>query len=274
MRWILFLLLCGRLCGQTITPALETWKKEIERAGVPLLVAAVNHDAGGNTYSLAQDIKDRDLFAEYLQQSDFIQQFQHMYGVMVHHRGAREAYLVMLNLGRAAEYEGHEEIVLAHEFGHAWIKAKKYPTPIFQPGLAGCLAIQTGDIAQHVLIRKELDARGFDHRTYWIRALDRAVAESAALGRPAEDDRCIRVRQAAELVDVRLSLAGVDWPGRDAYEAMVKRVFPEVEPTAAKILAWMRSHEMADVDQHRQTLAVVFEELKALAYARSGAYIL
>jgi len=274
MRWILVILLCGQLAGQTITPALESWKKEIERAGVPLLVAGVNHDSKANTYFLAQDIEGRELFAEYLQHADFIQQFQHMYGVMVHHRGIREAYLVMLNLGRAAEYEGHEEVVLAHEFGHAWVKSKKYPTPIFQSGLAGCLAIQTGDIAQHVLIRKELDVRGFDHKTYWMRVLDRAVAESALLGRPAEDDRCIRVRQAAELVDVRLGLAGTEWPGRDAYEAMVKRVFPEVEPTVAKILAWMRSHEMEIVDQHRQTLSVVFEELKALAYARSGAYIL
>ena len=274
MRWILFILLCGQLAGQTITPALESWKKEIEAAGVPLLVAGVNHDAAANTYTLAQDVKDRELFAEYLKQPDFIQQFQHMYGVMVHHKGPREAYLVMLNLGRAAEFEGHEDVVLAHEFGHAWIKSRKYPTPVFQPGLAGCLAIQTGDIAQHVLIRTELDARGVDHRTYWIRALDRAVAESAGLGRPAEDDRCIRVRQAAELVDVRLGLAWTNWPGRDAYEAMVRRVFPEVEPTVVKILAWMRSHDMEDVDQHRKTLAVVFEELKALAYARSGAYIL
>jgi hypothetical protein len=76
------------------------------------------------------------------------------------------------------------------------------------------------------------------------------------------------------LVDVRIGLARTEWPGRDAYEAMVRRVFPEVEPTVVKILAWMRSHDMEDVDQHRQTLAVVFEELKALAYARSGAYIL
>jgi hypothetical protein len=82
------------------------------------------------------------------------------------------------------------------------------------------------------------------------------------------------VRQAAELVDVRLGLAGVDWKGREAYEAMTRKVFPEVWPTVEEIVVWMSGHDMEDVDQHRQTLRFVFEKLKALAYGRSQAYIL
>lgn len=262
------------LAAQTLTPALEQWKKEIEAAGVPVLVARVNHDATANTYSLPDGIEGRELFVEYLKQYDFIQQFQHMYGVMVHHKGVRETYLVMLNMARANEWQANEEAVLAHELGHAWIKSRKFPTPVYQTGLAGCLAIHTGDIAQHVLIRKELDRRSIDHRTFWFKSLDRAVEQSRTMGQPAGDDRCIRVRQAAELVDVRLGLAGQEWPGRDNYEAMVKRMLPEVEPTVAEILEWMRSHDMDDVDQHRQALRFVFDRLKALAYARSAAYIL
>lgn len=274
MRWILLLLLAGRLAGQTLTPALEHWKKEIEGAGVPILLARVAHDAGTNTYSLPDGIEGRELFAEYLGQTDFLRQFEQMYGVMVHHKKDKQAYLVMLNMGRAAEWREFEEAVLAHEFGHAWIKSRKYPTPVFQPGLAGCLAIHTGDIAQHVLIRKELQRRGIDQKTFWLRTLDRATAQSGDMEKPSEQERCIRVMQAAELVDVRLGLDGVDWPGRQAYEARVKRVFPEVEPTVAEIVDWMKNHDMEDIDQHRQTLRAVFEQLKALAYARSRAYIL
>jgi hypothetical protein len=271
---MVLLLLAGRLAGQTLTPALETWKKEIEDAGVPVLIARVEHDKGANTYSLPEGVEGRELFAEYLGQIDFLRQFEQMYGVMVHHKKDKPAYLVMLNGGRAAEWGPFEEAVLAHEFGHAWIKSKNYPAPIFQTGLAGCLAIHTGDIAQHVLIRKELERRGIDQRTFWLKTLDEATAKAGAMERPPEHDRCIRVMQAAELVDVRLGLEGVEWAGRDAYETMVRRVFPEVEPTVAGIVAWMKSHDMEDIAQHRQALGVVFEHLKALAYGRSKAYIL
>lgn len=274
MRWTLLLLLAGRLASQTLTPALEDWRREIESAGVPVLLARVEHDSGTNTYSLPEGVEGRALFAEYLSQADFLRQFEQMYGVMVHHKKGKPAYLVMLNGGRAGEWAKSEEAVLAHEFGHAWIKSKNYPAPVFQSGLAGCLAIHTGDIAQHVLIRKELARRGIDQRAFWLETLDKATAKAGGMERPPEQDRCIRVMQAAELVDVRLGLEGVEWAGREAYEAMVKRVFPEVEPTVNEIVAWMKRHDMESVDEHRQTLRVVFEHLKALAYGRSRAYIL
>lgn len=268
------LLLAGRLAGQTLTPALEEWKKEIENAGVPVLLARVEHDKGSNTYSLPEGIEGRELFAEYLNQSDFLRQFEQMYGVMVHHKKDKPAYLVMLNMGRVGEWGANEEAVLAHELGHAWIKSKKYPTPVFQTGLAGCLAIHTGDIVQHVLIRKELERRGIDQRTFWLKTLDEATAKAGEMERPPEQDRCIRVMQAAELVDVQLGLEGVEWARREAYESMVRRVFPEVEPTVAAIVDWMKRRDMEKVDEHRQALGVVFEHLKALAYGRSKAYIL
>ena len=271
---MVLLLLAGRLAGQALTPALEEWKKEIESGGVPVLLARVEHDAGANTYSLPEGIEGRELFAEYLGQPDFLKQFEQMYGVMVHHKNPRPAYLIMLNMGRAGEWGEYEEAVLAHEFGHAWIKSRKYAAPVYQAGLAGCLAIHTGDIAQHVLIRKELERRGIDQRTFWLETLDKATAKAGGMERPAEQDRCIRVMQARELVDVRLGLEGVDWAGREAYEAMVKRVFPEVEPTVAGIVAWMKRHDMEDAAQHRLALRVVFEHLKALAYGRSKGYIL
>jgi len=274
MRWLLTLLLAIPSVAGTLTPALAQWKKEIEEAGAPVLVARIDHESSTNTYSLPAGVEGRELFAEYLKQSAFMQQFQHMYGVMVHHKGVREAYLIMLNSAREDEWAANEEAVLAHELGHAWIKSRRFPTPVFQAGLAGCLAIHTGDIAQHVLIRKELDRRGIDHRKFWMQSLDRAVEQSEVTGPPAADDRCIRVRQAAELVDVRLGLAGPEGAGREAYEAMVHRLMPEVEATAGEIVEWMKSHDMEVIEQHRETLRVVFDKLKALAYARSAAYIL
>jgi hypothetical protein len=276
MRWLAAFLLAVAAQAQTLSPALSAWRQEIEKqGGGPVLVARVYFDKAENTVTLGEDTPRRELFAQYLKQEEYAAQLQMMFAMTVVHRGPDgPAALILLNMAREAEWRGHEDAVLGHELGHAWIRAQGYAAPIFQPGLAGCLAINTGDIVQHILIRKEMDARGIEHLPFWLKTLDEATQAAAGTKPPPEEDRCVRVRQAEQLVDVRLGLNGVEWPGREAYEKVVARVFPEVEGTVEEIVDYLKDKDVADKDVHRTALAVVFEKLKALAYQRSRYYML
>lgn len=257
-----------------LTAALLSWKTGIEaKGGIPLLVAEVQHQAEGNEFTLPAGTPRRELFTEYLKQDQFMRQFSLMYAVMVHHKSpSGSAYLILLNGAKRSEWEAHQEAVLAHEFGHAWLKAEGYPAPILINNQWACVGIHAGDITQHVLIRAELDRRGIDHRTFWFRSLDQAVAQMEKGPPPPEADRCARVRQTAQLVDVRLGVKPGEWAGQARYEAAVHQSMPEVESTVAAIVAYVQAHDMADRAEHRTALQFVFEKLKDLGYQRTNDY--
>lgn len=257
-----------------LTAALLSWKTDIEaKSGARLLVAEVQHRADRNEFTLADDTPGRELFVEYLKQDQFMRQFSLMYAVMIHHKSpSGDAYLVLLNGAKRAEWEADQEALLAHEFGHAWLKAQGYPAPVLINNQWACVGIHTGDITEHVLIRAELDRRHIDHHTFWFRTMDQATVLMEKGPPPPESDRCARVRQAAQLVDVRLGVKPGDWPGQARYESAVRKSMPEVESTVAAIVAYVESHDMADRVQHRAALQFVFEKLKDLAYQRTNDY--
>ena len=251
-----------------LTAALLSWKTDIEaKGGARLLVAEVQHQAERNEFTLADDTPGRELFIEYLKQDQFMGQFSLMYAVMIHHKSpVGGAYLIMLNGAKRSEWEAHQEALLAHEFGHAWLKAEGYPAPILISNQWACVGIHAGDITQHVLIRAELDRRGIDHRTFWFRTMDQATVQMEKGPPPPETDRCARVRQTAQLVDVRLGVKAGQWAGQARYEAAVHQSMPEVESTASAIVEYLQSRDMADRAQHRAALQFVFEKLKELGY--------
>jgi hypothetical protein len=196
-----------------------------------------------------------------------------MYAVMVHHKAPGDnAYLVLFNGMRQAEWAGHEEAVIAHELGHAWIKAKGLPTPLFVDNAWACVGVHAGDIPQHVLMRAELDRRAIDHRTFWLAGLDAAAKEMETKPPPPDSDRCARVRVAAQWADVKLGLKEGEWPGRARYEAAVRRQMPQVEETVNEIVKALQGKNLEDRDTHRQALRFVFERLKDLGYERTNAY--
>lgn len=249
-----------------MTPKLLAWKSEIEATGhVPLLIAYVQYDRAANTLSLAEGTAHADLFSRYLQEPAFLAQFNDMYAVSVTHKAGTPAYLIMVNGAREDEIHGNEEALLAHEFGHAWVKANGYPSPMVVPGTSGCLPINTADILQHELIRRELDRRGIDHRTFWIRSLDRIL--DAKFTPPSGDStrrRCLEVRQIAELVDVRLGLTAEQWPALPRYEERVRRYFPGIEAATSRLTNYIRSHDVSRLDIHRDAIPVVFAELRTV----------
>jgi len=257
-----------------LTAALLGWKSDIEaKGGGPLLVAEVQHQADRNEFSLADDTPGRELFVEYLKQDEFMRQFSMMYAVMIHHKSpGGNAFLILLNGARRAEWEPHQEALLAHEFGHAWLKAQGYPAPVLINNQWACVGIHAGDITQHGLIRAELDRRAIDHRTFWFRSLDQAAGQMEKSPPPPESDRCARVRQAAQLVDIRMGIRPGEWAGQARYEAAVRRLVPEVESTVAAIVEYLQSHDLADRSQLRAALQFVFEKLKDLGYQRTKDY--
>ncbi len=256
-----------------LPPALEEWRLEIERTGgTPVLVAEVEFSADGQEMRLPEGIQGRALFASYLRQEDFVRQFLLMRGVMVHHQGFDgQAYLVMLNGARRGEWGGHEAALIGHEFGHAWLRAKGYPAPVYQAGAAGCLAIHTGDIVQHVLIRREMERRGIGHTGLWIESLEAGLRGAQTWGdgegtrRGREGDTCLALRQVAEWVDVRLGLAAAGWRNFVAYEEEMRRVFPGLEETVGAVTGAVLGREVADPTQHRAALERVYGHLQALA---------
>lgn len=253
----------------TLTAALVSWKAEIESRGVAVVVAEARQSAAGGL-AVAPETPHLDLLAPYLKSEDFQRQFALMEASMVFQRApGREVAFVLLNGDRRAGWESRLEALLAHEFGHAWIKAEKYPTPIFVPGPHACLAIHTGDITQHVLIRREMERRGIEYRRQWLELLEQAIPAMETGAPPPEDDRCARARLAAEWVDVKLALAPGEWPAQARYEAAARRFMPEVVSTVERIVDYVRRRDLADRVQHREALPAVFEMLKDLVYHRA-----
>ncbi|MEJ5367310.1 MAG: hypothetical protein WHT08_03265 [Bryobacteraceae bacterium] len=255
-----------------LSAALLSWKAEIESKGVTVVVAVAEQDSAGRVVA-PEDTPRRELLDPWLANDEFRSQFALMNATMIYQRApGGDVAFVLLNGARRSSWEGREEALLAHEFGHAWVQAEKYPSPVFVPGPHACIAIHTGDITQHVLIRKELEKRGIDYRRPWLEGLERAIPVMETAAPPPEDDRCARARLAAEWVDVKLGLEPGAWPALPRYEAAVRRYMPEVVSTVERIVEYVRSHDMSDRAQHRQALQAVFEMLKDLVYYRAKEY--
>jgi hypothetical protein len=256
--------------AEPLTPALLEWEREIEAAGTPLYIARVEYDSTRNAYSLPPDTEGLKLFEQRLGQDEILVQFHQMYASMIYHRSPEgNAFLVLLNGARKDEWEKHEEALLAHEFGHAWIKSKGYPSPLFQPGLAGCLTVHSGDVIQHILLRAEMRRRKIDFVPFWLQTLDAAVAASSTQSESAaKPDGCTLVKQAAEWIDVHLGLEGVEWPGRSKYETAVRKNFPAVEPAVTELVAYLKNRDVSRREDYSEAMHHVFARLRKLAHSR------
>ena len=265
LLWLAFLTLA-------LPPALEQWRADIESAGgAPVYVAEVEFSPDGEQMTLPDSTPARPLFAQYLRQEDFVRQFVLMRGVLIHHQGPDgQAHLVLLNGARRPEWGAHQDALIAHEFGHAWLRAKGYPAPVFQPGPLACLAIHTGDIVQHVLIRREMEARGIDHLPLWLASLEAANAGASPLpdsegsAKVRAGDACLALRQTAEWADARLGFAGSRPEIVESYELQMRRLFPDLEPAVSAIAEAVRSRKVEDRQQHLDALEQVHALLRRL----------
>jgi len=239
---------------------LELWRSEIEKTG-PLPVYLL-HLEPGETAPL--DAPHRATLAQFTDNPNFQQQFANAQALSVTVMGneGRMSFVLVNKRQTPAEDEPY---VIAHEFGHLWLKAKKYPAPAYSGGPAGCLSISAGDAVQHVLIRKEMDRRKVEWRRGWIRALEKALAALEAEENPAPPNRCQAVAQAALWVDVRLGLTDEQWPARSRFLKLLGKRFPVIQPAAEELAVRLAAGDLEDKPAHLQALGVTFTRLKEMA---------
>jgi len=255
MLWILAALLAA---GETWSEPIERWRTEIEaRSGGDVIIARALFDRQTGTWSLASGTPQRAALMAYLADPEFARQLQAAHALTVSHRdGDRVSSWIYLNMQRSREWMNADAII-AHELGHAWLKAQGYPSPRFISGPTACLSVHTGDVVQHILIRGEMDRRGIRYKPGWIQDLEKGSAP------PTEP--CQKVLQAALWIDARLGLTVSDWPGLPRYFELQAKQSPALAPIVEDVVKYLRDADVHGKDSHRAALTYVFAQLKLAA---------
>ncbi len=253
-----------------LSEPMATWKRHIEeRSGTPLLLARVFTDPVRNQLLLPDDALRRPALARFFLDAGFVAQFVATHAMTIRYRGPETSFdFVVLNMAKAAEWEGVEDALLAHEFGHAWLHALGYLSPADEPGAASCFSIHAGDIVQHILIRREIERRSISYLPYWTRNLDRALEQLELQGRAAQESSipvCQRLAQLALWMDVRLGLSPDAWIGYRCFLQAMARNFPMLEAPAERLWEALNSVDPADRDAYARVLGRVTEILREVA---------
>lgn len=238
---------------------LELWRQEIEKTGpqgVVLLRLQPGEPAPAGTPHLP-------ILRQYLEDRNFQLQFQRAQALSITYTGD-EGRLSFVLLNTRQTRPEDEPYVIAHEFGHLWLKAKKYPAPAYAGGRTACLSILTGDAVQHVLIRKEMDRRGIEWRQPWIRTLEPALQAMEAQQNPPPATRCQAMRQTILWIDVSLGLTDAQWPERRRFLELLTRQFPVIQPVAPELAAYLEKQDLVAKQDHIRALQTVFNRLKEM----------
>jgi len=155
---------------------------------------------------------------------------------------------VLLNEPMIALTGNDRAQLIAHEFGHQWLTAKGFPPPDYFPGSQGCLAVHAGDIVQHILLRRELDRRGFDWRSSYARDYQKAYLQSGSQsglrsglqsglqsGIVARGDVCFRAQRLSLMMDIRTGFVPGAFNGRNEYLAWLGAQDKEAEAIAVEL---------------------------------------
>ena len=244
---------------------LELWRQEIEKTG-PQGVVLLRLQPGDPAPA---DTPHRDILRPDLEDRDFQLQFQRAQALSVTYTGD-EGRLSFVLLNTRQTPPDDEPYVIAHEFGHLWLKALKYPAPAYAGGPAACLSILTGDAVQHVLIRKDMDRRGIEWRAPWIRTLEPALKAMEAQRNPPPPTRCQAMTQTILWIDVSLGLTDEQWPERRRFLDLLTRQFPVIEPVAPGLAAYLEKQNLVPRDGHVQALQTVFNRLKEMTLPLAG----
>ena len=260
MSWALFL-----LATVSLSPSLATWREAIEKTG-KIAVVLLRLPANAQTVALAlpADTPEREALANYTDQPGFVSQYRGAQAMTVNYLGPKGRVSFVLVNPQHAGTGAAEEAVIAHEFGHIWLKALRYPAPAYAGGESACMSVHALDAVQHILIREEMDRRGIAWKAPWHAALGAALAQmESEPGAAANVGRCQSLGQAAMWIDVALG-AG-DWGRQGDFLAAMRRRFPEMVPAAEEITTYLRSAGVEDVGRHRAALTFVFGRMKRLA---------
>ncbi len=244
-----------------LTPPLARWKADIEATGkTTVVLARVFTDAGRNELTLPDDADFRPFLRTLLESKSFVAQFVQTHAINVNsNTGLRPISVVLLNMARAADWDGQEDAVIAHELGHIWLHARGYQAPHAANGLS-CEAVHAGDIVQHILIREQMRIRRIAFLPFWIRTLEVALDElnaNTADQAAQRIDPCRRISRLALWVDVALGLSDKDWSRGPELLSAFRKNFPELEQPASRIEMLLRGRNL----QGHQTYQLLLREV-------------
>jgi hypothetical protein len=240
-----------------LSPALTKWKAEIEeRDGGKIILVPIETDAKSNTMILPEDIEARPVLRRFFLSEDFRGQLASAHALTVNSDPAEgKFHFILLNMARAEQWREAEEALLAHEFGHIWLNATGYSGLPYQPGPDSCLAINAGDVVQHVLIRREMKRRGIPNLPYWLPNLERSLAALEQAGAAAPPlTGCPKLVQLTQWVDARLGLTVEDWSKLPRFLALLEKDYPDLAPLADDLAEYIGYRDISDPEQYRRVL--------------------
>lgn len=240
-------MLAGAVYGQN----LESWQTEIEaRLGEPVRILTWPN--------LEVDPEDWPLLQGHLQNAAFLQAVGQARGITLNLSVAgRQLPFVFLHPARMPGHEDARAAILGHELGHLWLMANGFAMPAFDGGPRACLAIHTGDIVQHELMRREMDRRGIAWREF--AAWDYEQAWQAVKERPVggAGNACTRAHRLSLMVDIRAGFPGEQAEWRHGYLRILGAQDPEAEALAIEIVEAMSSRLELEAASYRDFLATV-----------------
>ncbi|MBI4874624.1 MAG: hypothetical protein HY822_08325 [Acidobacteria bacterium] len=265
MRWVLGLVsIALGLAGAEapLSERLEAWKQEIEQAGGQVVVARIATDPESGQIRIPPGTPRRIALARYLAEPRFAEQFARTHATTINHPSPEgRVHFVLLNMARAGEWKDGEEALLAHEFGHAWLDARGFRSPPPGADALPCLAIQSGDIVQHVLIRRELDSRGIPFRSPWIRSLEQALDKLRNSGPGESAGTCDALARITLWTDVRLGLTPEQWGRAAEFDQAFRKAFPVLAPVAEELAAVLSAVDLTALERYHRALAYVRQRL-------------
>jgi hypothetical protein len=246
-----------------LTPRLAKWKSDIEAAGkTTVVLARVYTDTERNELQLPDDAEFRPALQKLLSHRAFTTLFIQTFAMNVNlSTGIRPISVVLLNMARSADWDGEEEAVIAHEFGHIWLHVNGYPA-LDAASRLSCETVHASDIVQHVLIRDEMRARQIDYLPFWLRALEEAFArvdkQSAGL------NRCDGVALLALWMDVSLGLSSKEWPRKEEFLAALEKSYPDIKREALAITRILRNRNLRDRAVYQKALRSVLANIDGI----------
>lgn len=248
------------LLAVLLTAPLELWRAEIEKTG-PQSVHLISL-VPGTPVPVATP--HRAILEQFTLNPNFQEQFKNAQALSITYQGA-EGRISFVVLNPQQTVSEDEAYVIAHEFGHLWLKALHYPAPAYLGGPSSCLSILAGDAVQHVLIRQEMNRRKIAWRDSWVRTLTRALTALDAQKDPSPPTRCQALAQTVLWVDVALGLNDTEWGERTRFLTVLSEQFPLIQTASREIASTLRTQNLADRGEHQRALQDVFNRLKALA---------
>jgi len=252
-----------------LTKRLAEWRDEIEALGRgKMVLARVYADPQRTRVYLPPDADERPIIVQYLRNTNFLKDFLATHAVNINHKGSDGwYYIILVNMSRAAEWDGHEEAVLANQFGHAWLYAENYPFPTYEGKSNSCMAMLAVDAVQHVIIQDELKRRSISYAEYWIPLLEKMLGNLRRDDTPASAKLppCFLIGKLVLWVEVRLTLSPETWADYTAFNAAMAKKYPILAKQQDEIYRLIAGKRLRDVDVYQRVLENVLNSIYGFA---------